>query len=101
MYEQVFAKYSNKNLVLPGCIFSQLLLLPGSVSSPKVLIGCSLQALERVKVRVLKTFFLRFAQRRQASIDSFFGYKDYLNETLSEFFAGLARCCLDSHHREL
>lgn len=25
----------------------------------------------------------------------------YLNEALSEFSAGLAWCCLDSHHREL
>lgn len=46
---------SLNNLLLPACIFSQFFLLPGSVSSPKVLIGCFIQALKKKRERKQNT----------------------------------------------
>jgi len=89
---------SNLNVLLPACILRQLFFFPGGVSAPEVLGGCPLQALKKPTGNISRLPSYRGEERRQAWT---FALPRYLNETLGEFSAGLARRGLDSHHREL
>lgn len=83
-------------MLLPACILGQLLLLPCSVTSSKVFVGCPLQTLPTKNIGVGIQSPLA-----KHSINGLVSLLLYRDETLGQFLAGLTWCRLDFDHTQL
>lgn len=93
MYVKYRCSFKKTSILLPACILGQLFLLPCSVTSSKVFVGCPLQTLPTKTIGV----GIQILLASNGSV-SWLLYRD---KTLGEFLAGLTWCRLDFDHRKL